>query len=614
MNKLLTLLFVVVAMQLQAQDYRWQQKVDYKMEIDFDVTKHQFKGKQLLTYTNNSNDTLRRVFYHLYFNAFQPNSMMDVRSRNISDPDGRVKDRIFHLKEDEIGYHHIHSLKQDGKAVSYKVVGTILEVTLNKAILPGKKSVFNMDFESQVPKQIRRSGRDNAEGIDYSMAQWYPKMSEYDFQGWHANPYIGREFHGVWGDFDVEITIDPSYTLAATGILQNKNKIGYGYEDKGVQVKKSTKPVTWNFKAENVHDFMWAADPDYVHKTLTAENCPDLHFFYDPQSATVENWDKLPELTAKAFQYVNKHYGVYPYPKFNVIQGGDGGMEYPMGTLITGKRSMGSLTGVTVHEMLHSWYQGVLATNESLLSWMDEGFTSYVSSETMGHLFPKEGNVHAGSYRGYYYMAKSGKEEPLTTHADHYITNQSYGINSYSKGAVFLHQLNYILGEATFKKGMRRYFNSWKFRHPNPTDMRRILEKTSGIELDWYYEHFVGTTNTIDYSIEQVVEQAGKTYVTLKRKENMMMPIDLVVTYEDGTKELLYIPLRMMRGVKPAEGDIKRTDLEPWPWVLPSYTLELTKPIKSVEIDPSKRLADIDQKNNFFSKEKYTTPYTNPTK
>ncbi|NUO02857.1 MAG: M1 family peptidase, partial [Saprospiraceae bacterium] len=169
---------------LVGQPDRWQQAVNYKMDIDFDVRTHRFEGEQELTYFNNSPDTLYRVFYHLYFNAFQPGSMMDMRSRTIPDPDGRVGDRISKLKPDEIGYHNILSLKQNGKKVSYKVVETILEVTLAEPIMPGSRTVFDMEFESQVPVQIRRSGRDNKEGIDYSMAQWYPKMCEYDYQGW----------------------------------------------------------------------------------------------------------------------------------------------------------------------------------------------------------------------------------------------------------------------------------------------------------------------------------------------------------------------------------------------------------------------------------------------
>ena len=208
--------------------------------------------------------------------------MMDERSRAIEDPDSRVENRISLLKNDEIGKLYPSSLLQDGNKVTYKVVGTILEVTLAQPIPPKSTTTLDMEFEGQVPVQIRRTGRDNKEGIKYSMSQWYPKMSEYDYAGWHANPYVAREFHGVWGNFDVSLTLDSRYIVAATGILKNGNEIGYGYEEEGIKVKKHKKkvPLTWQFIAENVHDFVWAADPDYVHKTVQVPGGPIVHFFY----------------------------------------------------------------------------------------------------------------------------------------------------------------------------------------------------------------------------------------------------------------------------------------------------------------------------------------------
>ncbi len=274
-----------------AQADRWQQRAEYQMEIDFDVDKDQFKGTQRLVYYNNSPDTLTRVFYHLYFNAFQPGSAMDVRSRNLPDPDGRVGARISKLKPNEIGYLKINKLTQDGKELKHLTEGTILEVTLDKPILPKSKVVFDMNFDGQVPIQIRRSGRDNAEGVDYSMAQWYPKMAEYDYQGWHANPYIAREFYGIWGDFDVKISIDKNYVIGGTGYLQNPEEIGHGYLPEG-QTPKPAKgaKLTWHFKAPNVHDFVWAADPNYTHTSLKRPDGLTLNFFYLKTERNQDNW------------------------------------------------------------------------------------------------------------------------------------------------------------------------------------------------------------------------------------------------------------------------------------------------------------------------------------
>ncbi len=614
----LLLLALICSFSVFAQRHSyWQQKAEYTMDVNMDVNTNKFDGKQKLVYYNNSPDTLKKVYYHLYFNAFQPGSMMDVRSLNIADPDRRVADRISKLKDDEIGYQHIKSLKQDGKAVSNNVQGTILEVVLNKPILPGAKATFEMEFEGQVPLQIRRSGRDNAEGVRYSMSQWYPKMAEYDYMGWHTNPYIGREFHGIWSNFEVKITIDSAYLIGGTGYLQNAAEIGKGYAVKDPKAKKSDKN-TWHFKAPNVHDFMWAADPDYKHTTAQVPDGPVLHFIYQETEENKANWEMLPEYMVKAMAFMNANFGKYPYEQYTFIQGGDGGMEYPMSTLITGNRNFNSLLGVSVHEMIHSWYQGVLATNESLYEWMDEGYTSFAEDITMNYLIPQEGkNIFAGSYNNYFFSARSGNEEPLTTHADHYKTNRSYGINAYSKGAVFLNQLSYVVGMGNFMKGMRRYYNEWKFKHPNHIDFIRIMEKEADMQLDWYIEHFVYTTNQIDYGIKSVIGKENETLISLERVGYMMMPIDLYIEYNDGTKEIAYIPLRIMRGSKHVEDEnIQRINHEAWPWTYPTYTLSLkrdVKDIKSVEIDVTQRMADIDRGNN---KIEIATikPFTDPTK
>ncbi len=587
------------------------------MEIDVDPEKHQLKGSQTLVYTNNSPDELTRAYYHLYFNAFQPGSMMDVRSRTIADPDGRVRDRIFHLPEDEIGYHNILSLTQDGRAVEFEVDGTILVAELHTPIASGASVTFQMEFESQVPRQVRRSGWMNAEGVEFSMSQWYPKLAAYDYRGWHPNPYIAREFHGNFGDFDVKITIDNDYVIGGSGILQNPNEIGHGYEDEGVTVRYNSDKITYHFIAENVLDFFWGADPDFIHTQAQVPNGPKLHFFYQQPVVDIEasdeenaqykkNWEELPELTVKAFEYANKHFGKYPYPQFSTVQGGDGGMEYPMGTLITGGRNLGSLVGVTVHEMYHSWYQNVLATNEALYAWVDEGFTVFASSETMAHLFEREGNPHNNTYRSYRFLATSGNEEPLTTHADHFNINQAYSIASYSKGSVFLNQLSYIIGDETFRNGMLVYHDLWKLKHPTDLDFIRVMEKESGMILDWYYEYFVQTIKTIDYEITSVTGDGNNTKVELMRKGLMPMPMDIVVEYNDGTSELFYIPLRLMRGEKPLENEMKRTTLEDWPWVNPSYSFEIptsSSNIKRIVIDPTERLADVDLSNNSFETE-----------
>ena len=588
----------------------WQQHVDYTMDIDMNVETYQFDGKQKLVYTNNSPDVLKEVFYHLQFNAFQPGSEMDIRLQNVVDPDGRMvnnvgtkenpiyESRIAKLKPNEIGYQKIISLKQNGKSVKYEIIGTILKVTLNEPILSGKKATFEMEFKGQVPVQIRRSGRNNKEGVALSMAQWYPKLAEYDVEGWHANEYIAREFYGVWGDFDVTIHIDKNYTIGGTGYLQNPQEVGHGYEDasKKLKIPKGEK-LTWHFKAPNVHDFTWAADDEYIHDTKQVPNGATLHFLYKNKPETIKNWKKMEDATVKTMEFFNSYIGKYPYKQFSVIQGGDGGMEYGMCTLINGDGSYSSIVGTMKHEMAHSWFQFVLATNESKHSWMDEGFTSYVSTIASKKMNgeKEETFIFERAYKTYNYLVSSGKEEPLTTHADRYNTNMAFGIGSYVKGQIFLSQLGYIIGEENLEKTIKKYFEDFKFKHPTPNDIKRTAEKVSGIQLDWYLNEWIQTTHTIDYAVKSVNDKK----IILNRIGQMPMPVDLTITYADGSTEIFYIPLQMMLGKKPFTAKV----LPYWSWGNPTYTFSTSKKIKKVEIDTSLLMADIDRTNNLFEVE-----------
>ncbi|HBU78921.1 MAG TPA: peptidase M1, partial [Muricauda sp.] len=539
----------------------------------------------------------------------QPGSEMDIRLQNIKDPDKRMmvdgKSRIASLSESEMGYLHAESLTQDGQPVSFTEEGTILVVDLAKPIPSGGKTTLEMSFKGQVPLQIRRSGRNSSEGVALSMSQWYPKLSEYDFEGWHPNPYIAREFHGVWGDFDVKITLDKDYTVGGSGYLQNPDEIGHGYETPGTKVKTKGKTLTWHFKAPKVHDFMWAADPEYIHDIYEMEDGPTLHFFYKDNPEFNENWKNLQPKTAEAMKFFSNNVGKYPYKQYSVVQGGDGGMEYAMSTLITGEREFGSLVGVMVHEMAHSWFQHVLATNESEHEWMDEGFTSFISSLCMNQIMEQnKQNPFEGSYRGYYALVNSGLEMPQSTHADRYTTNFAYGVSAYSKGSIFLSQLGYVIGQDKLMETIQKYFEDFKFKHPVPNDIKRTAEKVSGMELNWYLTDWTQTTNTIDYGIKSVDADGENTKVTMERIGEMPMPLDILVVGKDGTQKTYYVPLRMMYGEKENPyPNLDRTVLEDWPWAYPTYEFTLDMPLENVQaimIDPSQLMADVDGENNVY--------------
>src|SRR5829696_4759541 len=659
MKSFFSFLLILLCITLFAQPDRWQQRVKYTMNIDMNVQTNQYKGKQAIEYWNNSPDTLHRVFFHLYWNAFQPHSMMDERSRrqgsiilrkdvngnDIADWDPRVEDRILNLKPEEIGYENVSSVKMNGRLQKTKLHETILEVMLDKPIVPKSKVVFDMDWDAQVPLQVRRSGRDNpATLVRYTMTQWYPKLAEYDYEGWHPTPYVGREFYGVWGDYDVTIKIDKNYLLGGSGTITNANEIGFGYSTAGSKnTKSSENKLTWHFTAPNVHDFAWAADPEYKHLVRQVPNGPTIHVLYNAQAsrAAYENltaaskanysndfnkyaqswdaqWNEVADAAVVVYPFIKKTFGEYPYRQYSFIHGGDGGMEYPNCTMLVGPS-----LGTAFHEWMHSWYQMMLGTNESLYAWMDEGFTEFATnkveeyyrqqvtrkrladnpaglrkSDSTANLKPIN---QEANYRSYFALARSGREEPMTIHADHYNTNYAYSNAAYSKGAVFMEQLGYIVGAENRNKILLDYYRQWRFKHPNVNDFIRVAEKVSNIQLDWYREYWVNTTKTIDYSIDSLWE-AGGTNIRLRNIGLVPMPVDLKLTFKDGSSEWHYIPMYLMFGAKPEEeGQTSRKVYESWKWTHPTYEIKTNRKltdIVAIEIDPSYRMADIDRRNN----------------
>ena len=617
-KSILAICGLALALSAQAQDNHWQQQADYQMNVTMNVENFQYKGVQKVTYINNSPDTLTTVFFHLYFNAFQPNSEMDANLQTLPDPDGRMatnigtpqrpiyESRIAKLNPNEIGYLRVKKLTQDGVPATISHESTILKVTLPTPILPHSRTVLGLDFEGQVPVMIRRAGRNSPDGVALSMAQWYPKMVAYDHKGWHTTEYLGREFYGVWGNFDVKITLDKTYLVGASGVLQNPNEIGFGYEDKGVKVpttKAATK--TWHFVAERVHDFTWAADPQYVHDKHQLADGKTIHFIYKKYKDT---WKQIQEPMLKVFDYYNQLVGKYPWPQYSFIQGGDGGMEYAMCTLMVGGEKYERLVGTAAHELAHAWFQHLLATDEAAYPWMDEGFTSYIEYLAEHQILKTKKTVNPfdSAYKGYFGLVKSGFQEPTITHSDRFATNYAYSVTAYYKGLLFLTQLDYLMGNEALQKTLKRYYNEYAFKNPTPNDFIRIAEKVSGMQLQWFLNEFMETDHTADYAISKVEGKGSKTEVTLKRVGRLPLSIDLWVTDKAGNIRYVYVPLRMTYAEKPnIYPAYPRTVLPAWGWGNPTYTFTLDMPledIKSITLDPENKSVDTDKENNSFSK------------
>ncbi len=590
----------------------WQQRVRYEMDLRLDTEHHHMRGRSQIVYYNHSPDTLRQVFFHLYFNAFHPQSMMAERNRHLPDPDRRVVPRIWQLGPEEQGFHRITYLAQEGKSLTFRITDTVLQAELTRPLAPGDSTVFELRFHSQVPRQTRRSGRDNAEGIDFSMSQWYPKIAAYDGRGWHPDPYIGREFYGVFGTFDVRITLPACYTIGATGVLLNAEEVGHGYDrissrgwtrfdprEEGLQCMPGDS-LTWHFRAANVHDFAWAADPDYIHEAWHDDSLGvTYHLLFQPDVA--ERWQPMRQWVPWLIRYYSRRIGRYPYPQFTVVQAGDGGMEYPMINFITGRRSPFSLLGVTAHEAAHEWFYGVLASNENAYAWIDEGFTSWATTEAIAHLLGQMPD-HRDAMLSVVRLQQMGLFERLNTPADWFASNVAYSVAAYSGGEMLLDLLGYVISDSLRDAFLQAYFRTYGLRHPNPYDVEKVAEQVSGLRLDWFFEQLTNSTYTYDDALEVAAQQrtpeGWRVTLRLRRRGTMFLPVDLRLTLADGRAQWVHVPLGLAQGHKPVPSDWIVT--EPWLWTFPRYTLTLTlpTPVVRAELDPLQRTPDHNRLNN----------------
>ena len=588
----------------------YQQFADYKIEVDVDAANFTYQGKQEITYTNNSPDELKEVYFHLYWNAFKPNSMMDQRvSSQGKNGDSRLQingvSRLASIPKNEEGAQHIHYIKQNGKNLKYDIQETVMKVELAEPIKPNSQTTFTMQWDAVIPMQIRRSGRNNREGVDMTMTQWFPKLAEYDYDGWATFDYVGREFHAPFANFDVKIKIDKDYVIGAGGTLENPSEVK-GYQSNAQLKPDAQNKVEWRWTAKNMLDFAWAADRDYTVDSFTVVDGPKVFLVYQKSDKTLF-WEQSKPYIEKYFQLMNATFGRYVYPSYSFIQGGDGGMEYGMCTMILGEaKKLEDLCGLMFHEGSHSWFQQIIATNEPVRPWMDEGFTSYAESIAMNRLFPPQEsmpNPFVGTLENYRKFVKTGKEEPAVWLGDHHDDGRAYTFSTYIKGELFLVQLGYIVGEPMLSSILKEYYQQWKLKHPTDRDFMHIAQKMSGMDLKWFHHYWINTTKTIDYAIKEVKFDEKSTTITLLNKGAVPMPIDFSVLTTDKKVVNYQIPVNLTHVWKTKDnfGDFKSLDY--WPWTQKEYTFTIPFPKNQLQvlgIDFSQRLADVNMEDNFY--------------
>ena len=563
----------------------FSQQANYVMKVILDNKNNTYSSKLELRYTNQSNNTVNEIFFHLYYNAFQEGSHFHKYQKKIPDADPRIRAKLEKLIDVQSDLYDINSISINGQSCKYIIQGTLLKVMLDTPLSSNETTNIAIDYKASIPEMIRRSGIDSDDGIDYTMTQWYPKVAKLDDNGWQISPYIGREYNGVFANYDIQLILPSKYTVAHTGELVNINN------QNGI--------TTHHIKAENVHDFAWSANDKYEHDI---QNISDktIHYYY--QHKNLEDWKRLQLIIDKVFYYLTNQIGEYNHTKFTFAQGGDGGMEYPMITMISGERGFGSLVGTAVHEMIHSWFYGSIANDETRHAWMDEGFTTYMTYKVLEEIeFDTTRNYWKELQADYVgnYNVLMNKPSNL------YASNYEYYKASYTKGAFFLAQLEDIIGEDNLMLSMKEYYRKHKNTHPTPNDFLQIVNKVSKQDLSFFFYNFIETREFIDYEITQVEENKNDYTVIIKRNGQIVVPIDIQLISEKNAKTSFTIPV-WEHEVFASNDKLEADRIQSYSYNYIKFNV--SKKFKSIEIGSDNYMfGDINKDNNRFVFDNKTT-------
>jgi hypothetical protein len=607
----------------------WQQDVSYKIKATLDDSLDMLDAELTLTYYNNSPDVLNEVYFHLYQNAFQPGSYYDDLQKN-----NKIQTKYGKNEKDKKG-EVVESVQINGRTVEPTFDNTIMKIKLPNPLAPNGNIEFKIKFKSYFGDggNVRRRMkmfRDKWGNKQYDGVHWYPRICVYDRKfGWATDQHLGREFYGDFGTYDAELTLPSNYVNEATGELVNEAEVLPPLLRQQIDVKNfSRKPMdskpdvvierngtkTWKYHAVNVHDFAFTCDPTYRISEDQWNGIRCIGIVQEPHAA---GWQSSGTLVADIVKTYSTDFGMYAYPKMVAADARDG-MEYPMITL-DGGTSPG-YTGLFSHEIGHNWFFGMVGNNETYRACLDEGFTQFLTSWYMTiqeskRPVPRYRSAYLQkystqnterykvAYNGYLVDAMNNMDETLNQHSDGFngAINHGGGYGQvYYKTATMLWNLQYVLGDDLFQKAMQNYFNEFKICHPYIEDFRNSIIHYTHADLNWFFDQWFETSKHIDYEVDDVKHISGDRYeITFEREGRMQMPIDFTVKATDGRTYDFHIPNTYF---------IKQTNAtvlpywKGWDLLQPSYTCTVTIPtgIDDVVIDPTHRLADIDQTNNSY--------------
>lgn len=586
----------------------WQNEADYAIEATLNDEDNTIKGKVTLTYTNNSPQDLDYIWMYLEQNRFTDTSRGTLTTpimgnRYSGDTDGGYAISALEAR----------ASKRGKVSTKYLITDTRMQVYFNEPIkADGGVALVTMNFEYKIPKAgMDRMGRlETDNGTIYSMAQWYPRVAVYDdVKGWNTEPYLGAgEFYLEYGNYDYKVTVPYNHIVVASGDLVNpKDVLTAAQRERYAKAKQSeervyivspdevnnptvTRPVqsgmvTWHFKMENSRDIAFASSKAFIWDAARI-NLPSgkkamAQSVYPKEVSGDDAWGRSTEYVKGSIENYSNQWFEYPYPNAINVASNVGGMEYP-GIVFCGVDSKGeSLWGVTDHEFGHIWFPMIVGSNERLYPWMDEGFNTFInhySTEAFNNgEYPTDlvqGRKHLG-----YYLKKD--REGIDTYPD-IVNTRNLGYTAYYKPALGLMMLReYILGHERFDYAFKNYINNWSYKHPQPSDFFNAMESATGENLNWFWRGWFYGNGNIDLAINSVRNYQGNYVITVENRGEVPMPVQLQVTYTDGTSEEKWLPVEIWQ-----RGDS---------W---NYFLETNKEVEKVEIDPNKLLPDVNSSND----------------
>ncbi|MEO5817230.1 MAG: M1 family metallopeptidase [Gemmatimonadaceae bacterium] len=576
----------------------WQQRVDYRITSTLDTATHRLESRETIHYVNNSPDALPYLWLHVEQNICGPTSITSI----LNAPPLVFGETAFDFSCGSFtGSPTLASAKVNGVDAKRTRYGTTMRIDLVKPLAAGASLDLEFAWSFTVPEQ--GAGRMGRDGALYEVAQWYPRMAVYDdVRGWNHEPYIGAgEFYLEYGSFDVSLTVPASYIIAATGELLNPEQVltptqrsrlaSARRSDTAVAIitrdeagnprrtRSGNHPYTWHFSAHNVRDFAWAAAPNWIWEASNYDGIR-IETLY---RAAADKWPEAHTMARGAIKHFSEQWYPYPYSHATTVEGPVGGMEYPMLTFVSNNTTREIQQWALAHEFGHEWFPMIVGSNERLYPWMDEGFNTFIDLDNAAQYF--RGTTYGDTINGNaLHMSpehmKPGEEQPLITNPTEVRDLMWVG---YQKPALMLQTLRFeVLGKERFDAAFREYIRAWAYKHPTPADFFRIMRDASGMDLDWFWRGWVFTTARLDQAVESVsVDTAGHANVQLSNRGTMIMPVELRLTYDDGSVETVKLPVEM--------------------WNLGqrfTYRVLSKKKVQRAEVDPRSVMPDIDRSNN----------------